>query len=167
MPRLTHNLLSPLSDVGCDLDRMFSSVLERNFARPVAGKSDSNWLPALDISEAGDVYQIEAELPGFQLDDIDVTIEGRKIVISGQKETGQAETEMKEAAADADEQSAATEERIFHRRERRFGSFSRTITVPVHVDATQAEAEISHGVLTLRVPKAEAARQHKVEIRGN
>lgn len=158
MTRRTHNLFSPITHAGNDLDRFISGVFDRNLARQCSGGSQATWLPAMDISEVDDIYKIEAELPGFKLDDIEVTIEGRKLVIAGTKQTVE--------TSDSDDPDALTSETNYHVRERRSGSFSRVVTLPVNVDPAQADAEMHDGVLTLSVPKAEAARQHKIDIRS-
>ena len=164
MTRRTHHLLSPLTHVGSDLEQIFSGVFDRDFGFRETRRAADQWLPAIDISEQDDVYRIEAELPGFGLDDINITIEGRKLVISGNKTV--AATSQSEDRADS-EDTADPETATHHVRERRSGSFLRTVTLPVNVDPTKADAQMHNGVLTLSVPKAEAARQHKIEIRSH
>lgn len=164
MTRLTANLLPPFSHVRGDLDRIFSGVFDRELGASCRQQATADWLPAIDISEQDDTYRVEAELPGFQLDDIEVTVEGRKLVISGQKAAA-TEQPTDEATA-SEETETPTSSPVYHVQERRSGEFTRTITLPVAVDATKTDAEMHNGILTLNVPKAQAARQHKIDIRS-
>lgn len=156
----THTTHFPLATFGKDLNRLFSGMLDQDFGTRDLGirrrDNGGTWLPAIDVTEVGDTYQIDAELPGFQIDDVDITIEGRQVVVAGHKESSEGR----------DEQGKG-EQPTLHVRERSSGSFTRAVTLPVAVDPTKAVAELQHGVLTLRVPKAETARQHKVKIRSN
>ncbi len=161
MTRIAHNLLSPLGGVSRDFDRVFSGIFDRDFGLHEVGDGRAAWLPAMDVSEQDDVYRIEAELPGFSLEDIDVTVEGRKVTVSGKKSlTTSASDEQPEADKE-------TTEPTYHVRERRDGSFNRTVTLPVHVDPAKTAALLRDGVLTLELPKAEAVRQHKIEVQGS
>lgn len=101
--------------------------------------SPSQFLPRMDISEAGDKLKVTAELPGMTADDIEINCENDRLQIRGQKR--QEETEDEEG---------------YFRTERSFGSFERTIPLPQQVEIDKAEANFKNGVLTIEIPKTES-----------
>jgi HSP20 family protein len=106
------------------------------------------WMPALDISERKDAYLITVELPGVALDDVQVTMEDSLLTIQGERVF----------AHDSSEQQ-------FHRIERRYGAFRRSITLPAHVVADAVQATVDGGVLQILVPKAEEAKPKRITVR--
>jgi HSP20 family protein len=106
------------------------------------------WAPALDISERKDAYLVTVELPGVKLDDLQITMEDSLLTIQGERHFGH----------DSSEQH-------FHRVERSYGSFRRSITLPAHVMADAIEATIDDGVLQILVPKAEDAKPRRIQVR--
>jgi HSP20 family protein len=106
------------------------------------------WMPALDISERKDAYLITVELPGVALDDVQITMEDRLLTIQGERVF----------AHDSSEQQ-------FHRIERRYGAFRRSITLPAHVVADAVQATVDDGVLQILVPKAEEAKPKRIQVR--
>jgi len=117
--------------------------------RQAAAGATPAWAPALDISERKDAYLVTVELPGVDLDDLELTLEDGMLTIWGERHF----------AHDASEQQ-------FHRVERRYGVFRRSITLPAQVQADAVEATIDNGVLQLVVPKAEEAKPRRVEVRS-
>src|SRR6266496_5650001 len=106
------------------------------------------WAPALDISERKDAYLITVELPGVELDDVQITMEGSLLTIQGERHVAQ----------DSSEQQ-------FHRIERRYGAFRRSITLPAQVIADAVEATAEDGVLQILVPKVEEATPKRIQVR--
>ena len=106
------------------------------------------WAPALDISERKDAYLITVELPGVELDDVQITMEGSLLTIQGERHVAQ----------DSSEQQ-------FHRIERRYGAFRRSITLPAQVIADAVEATAEDGVLQILVPKMEEATPKRIQVR--
>ena len=98
-----------------------------------------DWTPRLDITETGKNIEVKAELPGMEKKDIDITLDGDLLVIKGEKRH---ETEEKD--------------RCYHRVERRFGSFYRTIRLPYEVKGDKIDAAFKDGILTVTLPKAKA-----------
>src|ERR671936_408829 len=94
------------------------------------------WAPALDISERKDAYLVTVELPGVDVDDLQVTLEDGLLTIQGERYF----------AHDSSYQQ-------FHRVERRYGAFRRSITLPPHVLAAGIQATADNGVLQIVVPK--------------
>jgi HSP20 family protein len=106
------------------------------------------WAPALDISERKDAYLVTVELPGVEAEDLDITMEDGLLTIKGERHF----------AHDSSEQQ-------FHRVERRYGAFRRSITLPAQVRAEQIEASFDNGVLQIVVPKMEEATPKRIQIR--
>jgi HSP20 family protein len=106
------------------------------------------WAPALDISERKDAYLITVELPGVKLDDLQITLDDGLLTIQGERSF-------------ADD----TSEQQYHRIERRYGAFRRSITLPAHVMADAVEASFEDGVLQILVPKAEEAKPKHIQVR--
>jgi HSP20 family protein len=106
------------------------------------------WTPLADISETDDAYVIEAELPGVSRDQVNVDINDREIVISG---------EITEPQDDEGRR---------RRRARRTGRFEFRTTLPGDINPEGVTANLNDGVLTVTVPKSEAAKPRHVEITG-
>ena len=106
------------------------------------------WAPALDISERKDAYLVTVELPGVEPDDLQITLEDGLLTIQGERHF----------AHDSSEQQ-------FHRVERRYGAFRRSITLPAQVQAEQIEASFDNGVLQVVVPKMEEAKPKRIQVR--
>ncbi|NIM00909.1 MAG: Hsp20 family protein [Acidobacteria bacterium] len=110
--------------------------------------TDSAWAPAVDILETGDNLVIRAEVPGVERNAIDVKVEDNTLILSGER--------LREAETD-DTQA--------YRRERVYGSFVRSFTLPKTVDAARITAEYKNGVLEVTIPKAEEAKPRKIDIK--
>jgi HSP20 family protein len=107
------------------------------------------WAPALDISERKDAYLVTVELPGVEADDLDITMEDGLLTIQGERQFT----------------SESSSEQQFHRIERRYGAFRRSITLPAQVQAEQIEASFDNGVLQIVVPKMEEAKPKRIQVR--
>jgi HSP20 family protein len=112
------------------------------------GTTTTAWAPALDISERKDAYLVTVELPGVDVDDLQITLEDGLLTIQGERYF----------AHDSSEQH-------FHRVERRYGAFRRSITLPAHVMAEGIEATVDNGVLQILVPKMEEATARRIQVR--
>jgi HSP20 family protein len=127
-----------------------NSLLQESFVRPggFSGQDGAASLP-LDISETENEFVVRASLPGVRPDDVQITVQGDTLTIRGESK---AEGEKKGEH--------------WHLRERRFGAFQRAMTLPTPVDSDKAQASFEHGVLTLTLPKSEAARPRQIKIGG-
>jgi HSP20 family protein len=105
------------------------------------------WAPTLDVAESDDAYHIDVEVPGLKPEDIDVTIDQGMLTVKGERRSEE-----------------ETRERQYHRIERRYGAFRRSITLPSHVDASRVEATYDNGVLRLTVPKTQAAQPKRITV---
>ena len=121
----------------------FERLFEREAAQP---RVRHNLTIALDVTEDEDVYTVVASVPGINPDDIEITMEDDVLTIEGQ-------------IASNDE-----EEVKYHLRERRYGSFKRSIRFPLTVNADAIDADYDRGLLTLTVPKAEIVKPRRIEV---
>lgn len=124
-----------------EMDRLFNSVLDGGTFHRVRA------FPAINVWEDADRLYAEAELPGLSLNDVEIFVVGDELTLKGHRPT------------DSDKDAT------YHRRERGTGDFSRVLTLPVEVDAEKVEATLRDGVLTIVMPKAEAAKPRKITIR--
>jgi HSP20 family protein len=108
---------------------------------------EPSFFPPLNVREDGETLKIEAEVPGVKIEDIEVSFDNGELTLKGEKKVD------------------APENAPLHRRERVYGSFSRTLTLPWEVKVDQVTAELKDGVLTVTLPKAEAAKPRKVAIK--
>ena len=106
--------------------------------------------PPLNISEGDDALMVEAELPGLDMKDLEIYVTGTdQLTLKG---------ERKETLPQKSTQ---------HRQERGFGKFVRVLTLPIPVDANKVEARLENGILTLKLPKHEAAKPRKIAVKGS
>jgi HSP20 family protein len=118
-------------------------------ARQGGGRATTTaWAPALDISERKDAYLVMVELPGVEVDDLEITLEDGLLTIQGERQF----------AHDSSEQQ-------FHRVERSYGAFRRSITLPDHVMGDGIEATVDNGVLQILVPKMEQSTPKRIQVR--
>ncbi len=125
-------------------DRRFDGHLS---IAPSSWKS-FNWSVALDVVESDDEYLIKASLPGINLDDLEITFSDNKLTIKGEVKE---EEELDEAH--------------YHLRERRCGTFTRSIKLPSGIESDKIEANYDSGVLKLRLPKVEEVKPKKITIK--
>jgi len=109
----------------------------------------AEWSPPLDVSETDDAVLVNVEIPGIDPKNLDISVAGDVLTIRGEK---------------AEEERHAG--RNFHRVERRYGAFTRTLTLPAVVDADHVEAKARAGVLEIRLPKREEAKARRVPIKA-
>ncbi len=128
------------------MDRYFDDRFTPYARRPEM----RTWSLAVDAVENEDAYIITASVPGVRPDDLEITVEDGVLTIKG-------ETSVDETVKETD----------YRLRERRFGSFSRSIRFPMDIDADAIEASYEHGVLSLVVPKAAAVKPKKIAVSTN
>lgn len=106
-------------------------------------------VPSLDLSETAETVQVRMDVPGVKAADIDIQINGSLLTISGKRE------EEKEE-----------KDRTYHRIERTYGTFSRTVTLPCAVDEAKVDAQYRDGILTVAMPKTAEAKAHKIKVKA-
>jgi HSP20 family protein len=148
---MTVSRWDPFQDLLSIQDEM-NQLFTRAFGRERPGQSEPVqhrlWAPALDISERKDAYVVTVEVPGVKPEELDITLEDGLLTIQGERRFTQESTDQQ-----------------FHRVERRYGSFRRSITLPSQVQADHIEASFDNGVLEVVVPKAEEAKPKKITVR--
>jgi len=108
-------------------------------------KGEGAWLPAADIVETDSAYIIEVELPGVWHKDVDVSLNGNELVVTG---------EVKERKREG----------LFRRRTRKVGEFEFRATLPGQLRDDEVEASLAYGVLKVYVPKAESSKSRKIPV---
>ncbi len=128
------------------LRQMMDRVFDESFHRQLGGAEDWN-IPSVDMYQTEKELVVKAVLPGMKPEDIQISVTGDILTLRG---------EIK--------QEQETKDATYHVRERRFGSFSRSLPLPAPVITDQAKAEFENGVLTLILPKAEEARPKTITV---
>jgi HSP20 family protein len=129
------------------------SELNQLFGRTFSGEGErvrgADWVPPLDAHETTDRFVITVELPGLGPEDVDISVEDNVLTLTGERRF----------YADRSEDE-------FHRIERRYGTFARSLTLPATADANAIEASFDAGVLTITVPKREEAKPRKIQVKA-
>jgi HSP20 family protein len=127
------------------MDLLTSGLSRGLLSEPAAGV-----FPLMNVTEGQDNYYVRAELPGFEADDLDISVTGDTLSISGERKL-----------------PVEDEKARYHRREREAGRFSRIISLPAQMDTGKVEANCTDGVLTVVLPKAEAAKPKQITVKTN
>ena len=130
------------------LQREMNRLFEQFFGEPPGlDIANGGWTPRLEMAEMRDSLTVKAELPGLEAKDVDVAISGDTLTIKGEK---------KQDHEDKDE--------THYLMERTYGAFSRMVRLPAPVAADKTKATFKNGVLTISLPKTEAAKQKAIPI---
>ena len=140
-----------------DIYDQMGQLMKFAFGLPPAVLADMPWVPLADLSETDDAYVVKAELPGVQKDQVNVQLQDRELVISG-------EISEPESGNGSGKGNGRNGRR--HHSSRRTGRFELRTYLPGDVNADAVTAQLSDGILTVTVPKSEAAKPRKVEITG-
>ena len=169
MPTYRVGFAHPLEELRDEFDRMWESL---SAAPPLHGwglRQRAGVFPAVNVSESDDCITVEAELPGLEAGDIDISVMGDELVLKGSRPDVTSATQA--AAASAGDASGGNGEQkqavTWHRRERGTGGFERRVSLPVAVDPQRVQARLVDGVLTVTCPKAPECQPHKVEVRSS
>jgi len=128
-----------------EMMRRMSSDLDRGFL----GTRATRGFPAVNIWEGPDAAAVTAELPGVDPEDIDISVKENLLSLSGERKP-----------------PAADENVIWHRRERGFGEFSRSIGLPFRVDPENVEARFENGVLQIVLHRHEEDKPRRIEVKA-
>jgi HSP20 family protein len=133
------------------LNRMFDDFFRGVGISPWSTGTAGLTIPSVDVSETAEEIRVEAELPGVDEKDIQLTLTDEILTIAGEKQSEE-----------------RTEQQDYHHVERSWGSFRRTVKLPCEVVADRASASFRKGVLTVRLPKKEpsAANVRKIPVRS-
>jgi HSP20 family protein len=140
--------LREFSTLQNEMNRLFNTVFDT--PAPAGNGGLRRWMPAMDLVESGDHFVLKADLPGLGEEDVTIEVEDRVLTISGERK---AEHEVNKDG--------------YHRIERAFGGFSRSLTLPEGVNPEAVQATFDRGVLEVRIPKPEERKPRKISIGAN
>ena len=162
MPTFHAGIAPRFENLRDEFDRAWTSLATApQLQRWLAGRAQlspaERLFPAVNASESDEAIVVEAELPGLDAEDVEISIAGDELVLRGSR------TRQPEQSAGNGEKAAAV---TWHRRERGSGAFERRIELPVPVDAARVEARLIDGVLTVTCPKAPQSQPRKVTVQS-
>jgi HSP20 family protein len=135
-----------LDSLQSDVNRLFDSFFGRREAgRP--GNGSGRWVPPMDLVETDDHLVLRADLPGLERDDVEIEVKDGVLTVSGERKSEQEQTGEG-----------------YHRVERSFGRFSRSLGLPRDVKAEDVKASFESGVLEVKVPKPAERKPTRIEI---
>ena len=144
-PSLTPSAFSPLARLSA-----FQQEVDRVFDLPFFGRESSrstHWTPAIDLHQDKEALFVHVELPGMKKEDVTLSLHEGVLTLSGERRPAQAD-DLKTTV----------------RNERFFGRFERSVTLPTPADSARVSAAYENGILTVTLPKAEAAKPRQIEI---
>lgn len=127
----------------------FESLWTRLIGEPVEGMFKGRMVPSLDMSETPNTIEVRMDVPGMKAEEIDIQLANGVLTISGERK------EEKEEKG-----------KTFHRMERHYGSFSRSMTLPSTVAEDKVDAQYHDGVLTVSLQKTEEAKSRKIKVKA-
>ena len=136
-----------LAALQAEMARMLNGVSQGTVGN--GGSQTSSWVPAVDVWETENELVFAFDLPGVPEDKINVELEDGALTISAERE-----------------KTAETNGERFYRFERRYGTFSRTVSLPQGINEDQIEASYEHGVLEIHVPKPEQPKPRRISVGG-
>jgi HSP20 family protein len=158
MPTFRTGFAHPFDELRDELDRLWTTLTT---APPLHGwgvRPASGEFPSVNVAESPECVTVEAEVPGLDVSDVDVSVAGDELVLKGVRRGCDGGGEQPEAGGSP----AVT----WHRRERGTGGFERRLTLPAAVDAERVEARLVDGVLTVTCPKSPEQQPRKVSVRA-
>lgn len=129
-----------------EMDRLFDRFFEPRWDE---FEAVGEWAPKLDFSETKDAYVVKAEVPGVEQKDISVQLQNQTLTIKGEKHKEKEEKEEK-----------------YHRVERSWGAFTRTLALPMGVEIDKVSATFKDGLLTIKLPKAPGAKGTTIPVKA-
>lgn len=145
-PQPAREVYSPLFSPFAEFDELWNRMVSRLFAPSLAFTDwSADWRPAVDLEETAEAWIFEVELPGAKREDVEVQVSDTELSISG---------------------TIRERERVgvVRHRARRSGSFEYRTTLPAGVEASKVEARLDNGLLTVRVPRPERTKAHRIKI---
>ncbi len=130
-----------------EMDRLFDRFFEPQWGEFPAALGE--WVPSLDLSETKDAFVVKVEVPGMDPKDIHVSLQENFLTIKGEK---------KQEKEEKDER--------YHRVERSYGAFTRSVRLPVAVDGSKVDAAFKNGLLTVTLPKTPGAKGTTIPVKA-
>jgi HSP20 family protein len=135
-----------MSGLKHEMDRVFDRFLESKWEEiPALGQ----WMPSMDVSETKDSLVAKVEAPGMDPKDIQISLQEDLLTVKGEKR-----------------QDKEEKDEHYHRVERAYGAFARSVRLPVAVDANKVTATFKNGLLTITLPKTPAARGTMIPVKA-
>jgi HSP20 family protein len=125
-------------------------LLGRGIAGGLSREPSAGVFPLINVTEDKNGYHVRAELPGIKSDELEISVTGETLSISGERKIAEEKGDVK-----------------YHRREREAGKFSRIVSLPSQIDTGKVEAKCVDGLLTIVLPKAEAAKQKQILVKSS
>ena len=144
-PGFTPGGRGELDQMKREMERLFEGI-----SRGLVRETTAGVFPLVNVTEDKDNYYVRSELPGVTAEDLDITITGDNLSISGER------------MIPVEDKSAK-----YHRRERDAGKFSRMLTLPGQVDSEKVEAGLADGILTVVLPKPASTKPRQISVQGN
>jgi HSP20 family protein len=132
------------------MDRLFDDAFTRSFG--FNGFNGTSFSPAINLYQTGEEVVVKAVLPGFKAENVQITITDDILTLRG-------EAKSQNGEGNGDKNT------LYHLREHSFGSFERSVLLPVPIESNKANAVFQDGILTITLPKAEAVRPKTITIK--
>jgi HSP20 family protein len=139
--------VAELNTIQNEMNRLFNTFFDQSAPTGRSGGT-GRWLPPMDLLETTEHYVLRADLPGLSDDDVNIRLQDNVLTVSGER------------TAEHEQQQEG-----YHRLERAFGAFSRSLTLPDGVDPDAVQAHFDRGVLEIRIPKPEQKKPRQVQIK--
>ncbi len=154
VPQRQRGIASRIPDPIEWMDRFFNEFVPSRLMGRMVGPlwyddQQNDLMPAFDVSETEDHIEVRADLPGIDTKNLNISLSGNILSVRGERKEERTE-----------------ENDMYHSVERRFGSFSRSFTLPADVKEEGIEAAYKDGVLSISIPKAETVRQRRIEVKS-
>ena len=135
-----------------DLERMRRQMdlLTEGLTRGIWREPAAGVFPLMNVTEDKDNYYVRAELPGLKADELEISVTGDTLSISGERKL-----------------AVENDKAQYHRREREAGKFSRIVSLPDQMDTAKVEAHCADGILTVVLPKAEAVKPKQITVKAS
>jgi len=147
IPWKRREMVHPLVSFRDQMNRLFEDFWGREWGLEPLFGGERPWSPALDVAETGDMVVVKAEVPGIDPKEIEVSATGDALTIKGEK---------RQAKEDKSE--------TYHRVERTYGAFERTVPLPQGLDLDKVAASFKDGVLTITFPKKEEHKPKQIAV---
>lgn len=134
---------NPIQRLRHEMDHLFD-----NFFHDVPSFRDARRFPALNIWDDESHCYVEAELPGVNMEDVELLVSGSELTLKGERK------------------DQTDDKVVFHRKERSVGRFSRVVQMPVSIEADKVTATLVNGVLLITLPKAAEVRPRKIDVKS-
>jgi HSP20 family protein len=140
--------LAPITALRGEMDRLFDSFFREPFGALDWPWGSGKWSPAIDVAENDKELTVQAELPGIDPKDLEISVTGNQLIISGEKK-----------------QSTERQGKDVYHSETRYGSFRRVLPLPEGIDTENVDAQYANGMLTLRLTKTSPASVKRIEVK--